>query len=446
MDSKDLIRRYLLGDATNDEIRELDRRLAADSDLRRQLVFEAGNDAGLREIALERMAEPEADTGKVHAPDFRPVLWAIAACAAVLLTIFAVSQGRQPATVATLISNEDAAWESSLPTLPGSRLTAGTLKLKAGMSTLRFASGAELVLEAPAQLELIDPMRARLLAGTAVIEVPEAAQGFVMETPDGYAVDYGTQFAVRVDREGRRSDFELIQGEIAVHHPESGDEVRLTEQGKTASVSRDALVVNRAGAPEPPEEPAADILRLRSRRTGSVRINPGRKPVRREVLIARRNNSGDGNAHSFFAFDLSGIDFNDVESVELRLNQVPSRGGSAARLPKINRFAVHGLVNGTKAGWTPDSDWDTAPQPEDGTLLGKFEIPRSRKRGRCGIGTAALLDHLRTNAGGEATLILSRETKFLIGVGAGKGMTHSFAGDSHPEAVGPTLQFTFKSE
>lgn len=446
MDPNTLVHRYLIGEATPAEVRELDQLLAKDPGLRRKLIFEAGNDAGLREIALERMAEPESVEEKVVAASFLPIARAIAACAAVMLTLFASSRLQQPATVATLVSNEDAAWESALPTMPGSRLTAGMLALKSGMSTVRFESGVEVILEAPAQLELIDPMRGRLVAGTAVIDVPESAIGFVIETPDGYAVDYGTQFAVRVDERNGRSDFELIKGEIAVHHPQSGEEVRLTGQGKMARVSRQALVVTTADSPEFPEESAPKVLRIRTNgRFGSVRRNPGKKPVRRESLIARRNNSGDSNAHSFFAFDLSAVDFEQIESVELRLNQVPSRGGSAARLPKINRFAVHGLTNPKKADWENVSTWETAPRPEDGILLGRFEIPRSQKRGSCRISTSELLDYLRSHQGDEVTLILSRETKFLIGVGAGKGMTHAFASDSHPEAVGPTLQFTYSS-
>lgn len=125
---------------------------------------------------------------------------------------------------------------------------------------------------------------------------------------------------------------------------------------------------------------------------------------------------------------------------------MPSRGGSAARLPKINRFAIHGLTNADKSDWKRNTSWESAPQPEDGTLLGRFEIPRSQKRGSWSIETADLLEFLKANRDREVTLILSRQTKFLIGLGAGKGMTHTFASDTHPEAVGPTLQFALKSE
>ena len=86
-----------------------------------------------------------------------------------------------------------------MPTTPGSALTAGYLKLTSGIATIQFKSGAKVVLEAPAHLVLETPMRGRLLAGSAVIDVPKTAIGFVMEAPGGYAVDLGTQFAVSVN-------------------------------------------------------------------------------------------------------------------------------------------------------------------------------------------------------------------------------------------------------
>ena len=55
---KSLIQRYLVGDISEDEVAELDRLLAVDPDLRREFVLGAVTDAGLREIAMERAAEP----------------------------------------------------------------------------------------------------------------------------------------------------------------------------------------------------------------------------------------------------------------------------------------------------------------------------------------------------------------------------------------------------
>lgn len=443
MEPDALIHRYLLGEATKAEVNELDRLLAADPGLRRALILEARTDAGLREIALERMAEPSASEKKTVSPIFRPMAWIAIAAAVVLTAALTWTQVSQPNSVATLVSNENAAWESALPTMPGSELNPGLLKLKSGVATIRFHSGAELILEAPAELELIDRLRAKLLSGAAVIEAPESAKGFIIETPNGYAVDYGTQFAVRVNTKEQTSDFELIEGEIAVHHPQSGDEVRLVDQGRTASVSERAMVVTDVNAEESPVEDPTNILRLRTNgRLGSVRRNPLIK-TRPEILVARRSNSGRHNAHSFFAFDLSSVDWSQAESAQLRLNLVPSAAGFAARLPRINRFAVYGLTNAAKANWKSNGAWDDAPQPDDGVLLGYFEIPRSQKRGSFSVRSDELLEFLKARQDGVATLILTRETTFIAG--AGKGLTHTFASDSHPEATGPALEFSIKN-
>jgi hypothetical protein len=56
MDSATLLQRYLLGQATEAEIQDINRMLAADPSLRRQFISEAAIESGLREVALERLS------------------------------------------------------------------------------------------------------------------------------------------------------------------------------------------------------------------------------------------------------------------------------------------------------------------------------------------------------------------------------------------------------
>ena len=135
------------------------------------------------------------------------------------------------------------------------------------------------------------------------------------------------------------------------------------------------------------------------------------------------------------------MDLDAVKSARLRLNLVPSGIGFATRLPKINRFAVYGLTNEAKRDWVIESRWEDAPGAEDGVLLGTFEIPRSVQRGSFGIENETLLDFLKTRNVGPVTLILIRETGQIAG--EGPGLVHAFASDSHPEASGPILEFSF---
>ncbi|QDV47449.1 FecR protein [Stieleria neptunia] len=346
-------------------------------------------------------------------------------------------------SIATLTSSENAAWESELPTTPGSELTPGLLSLRTGVATVRFHSGAEVIVEAPAQLELVSSMRGKLLSGAAVIDVPDSAIGFVIETPDGYAVDYGTRFAVRVDQQEKQSNFEIIEGEIAVHHPGSGNEVRLTGQGKSATVSDKSLVVVDPEQEDDVTKPSTNVIRIGTGgRTGSAmrRDQKRHKFIARELLSVKHTESGKWDHRSFFAFDVSSVDLNQVAAARLRLNLVPSTRGLASRLPTVNRFGIYGLTNRDKDDWKYGGTWDESPGPEDGVLLGTFEVPRSQQRGTFGIQNDHLLDFLKANHDRPVTFILVRETTQIEGVGA--GLTHVFASDSHPEYVGPMLEFT----
>ncbi len=86
---------------------------------------------------------------------------AVVAAAACLALLAVIAWPRQSGTegFATLENARAARWESSdLPTTEGSRLGQGTLRLAEGLVTLRFDSGAEVNLEAPVELTLVDAM------------------------------------------------------------------------------------------------------------------------------------------------------------------------------------------------------------------------------------------------------------------------------------------------
>ena len=443
-------------DLSEDQAEELNQILRESEEARRMFSAETRLHGLLHcaaaEDAIQRVADIPAATlhngsRKLRVPSRPAWLMVVSAIAAGLIVAVGIQwwhSSSEPISVATLESSENAAWESELPTTPGSELTPGLLSLRTGVATVRFHSGAEIVVEAPAQLELVSSMRGRLLSGAAVIDVPDSAIGFVIETPDGYAVDYGTRFAVRVDQQEKQSNFEIIEGEIAVHHPNSGDEVRLTGQSKAATVSEQSLVVVDLEKDEEVAKPSRNVIRIgTSGRTGSAmrRDQKRHKFITREFLSVKQTEGGKWDHRSFFAFDVSAVDLNQVASARLRLNLVPSTRGFASRLPKINRFGIYGLTNREKDDWRFGGTWDESPGPDDGILLGTFEVPRSQQRGAFGIQNATLLSFLKDHPDKPVTLILVRETSQIEGVGP--GLTHLFASDSHSESVGPMLEFSF---
>ena len=446
MDPKTLIHQYVLGNLDEDAVKELDLLLGEDAELRRDFRLATHVDAALRESSIEH----SIDEAQGHSAKRAREKWTttnvslVAAFSAIAATLLVVvgSLSSNPKSIATLVSSENAAWESLLPTNPGAGLSAGTLNLKTGLAMIRFGSGAELTLEAPAEIELISAMRARLGSGAALMNVPESAKGFKLETPESTAIDFGTRFAVQVDHRSREATFQLIEGEIEIRHDASGKSIRLTESGTGASISAESMQLVEASEEEG-EAFIADesVVRISSHgRCGTAmpRSHKRAKFIDPELLMVKKSNTGNWDYRSFFEFDLAGIDLDAIQSARIRLNLVPSGRGVASRLPKVNRFAVYGLTNRTKARWKVESTWEEAPDPDDGMLLGRFEVLRSEKRGTFGIATSELLKFVRQRGTEPITFIVVRETKKIDGVGV--GLAHAFASDKHPESVGPLLE------
>jgi ferric-dicitrate binding protein FerR (iron transport regulator) len=460
-DLSELLEAVANRDLTSDQRKRLAERLAEDSDARKAFIQATALDAMLSyefpagdlRLASSALQIPESDELQSRSQGSKSYplnganrwLLAVASLAGIALLLLSLAPRLfQPGIVATLESSENAAWESRLPTIPGSELRTGLLQLKSGIATLRFESGAIVILEAPAQLELVSAMRGRLLEGTAVVEVPKSAIGFIIETPDGLAIDYGTRFAVRVDSTEGRSDFELIEGEIGVHDTNADEEVRLTEPQKAVTVSKGSVSLIDVGQQELPDVDAAHVIRIdtNGRATTIPPASRQQKFNNPEVLAVKAVGAGNGkwDFQSCFAFDLSRISTRRINTARLRLNLVPSQRGYASRLPLINRFGVYGLTNAEKADWTVDGIWEKSPRPADGVLLGTFEVPRSQQRGTFGIEGKELLEFLGQHSDDSVTFILVRETTQIEG--EGRGLTHMFASDSHPEAVGPLLELT----
>jgi hypothetical protein len=343
-------------------------------------------------------------------------------------------------TVATLISSEQAGWESALPTTPGSQLEPGRMVLKSGVATIRFHSGAEVVLEAPAELNLNSTMRGELVSGAAVIEVPESAIGFIIDTPNGYVVDHGTKFALKVDQARAAESFAVISGEISVHHPGAGAELRLTQDEESTMTATGVAAAEQAELTSAAAAaPNRQRLHTRGRASTIIRnrklshLNPDM------LMVKTESKGGDFDRRALFGFDFSGVDLALAKTARIRLNLVPSGAGFAAYLPQQNRFVLYGLTTDAMETWQVGCLWDEAPTPEDCRLLTTFEIPRSKNRGAIWVDSDSILDFLKRDSNESVTLLLVRET----GEEHKHGLVHAFASDSHPDASGTVLELSF---
>ncbi len=119
-----------------------------------------------------------------------------------------------PRNVAVLTRAINPVWgPTSLPTHLGSALTAGRLRLKSGLIQLEFYGGAVVVLEGPADFEIIAADRAFCRQGKLRARAPLKSNRFSIGTPKTDVIDLGTEFGVLVDEKGG-SEVQVFEGSV----------------------------------------------------------------------------------------------------------------------------------------------------------------------------------------------------------------------------------------
>ena len=142
--------------------------------------------------------------------------------------------------VAVLSRVVDVEWGAEFPdpeegmTVPG-----GIFKLKSGLAQLEFFSGAVLIVEGPAELDLTSAWKISCRSGRLRAFVPEPARGFTIETPEYEAVDLGTEFSLSVASDGR-SEVHVVDGEVRLDN-KGGRELRTLSTG-TGVLSQNGIL------------------------------------------------------------------------------------------------------------------------------------------------------------------------------------------------------------
>jgi hypothetical protein len=461
-----LVDRISDGTIQREELSELEARLLADPGLRRRFRSRMRLEANLHsqcQAASAEILSPEM----LAPPRPRRIRRRVAAlagmAAALVLAAFLLmrpgdSEDRR--TVATIVSEDGAAWSANGMVGEGASLVPGTLRLEKGLASLRFESGAVVDLEAPVTIELLDPMRCRLTRGRAVFEMPESAVGFVVETPNGHAVDHGTRFAVALEEGSEKVEFGVLSGRISVHHDRTrasadvrtGDQVLLTSSG-----INDA----RNGGPAPSaRSQESRVLRFRANgsETSVVRgdmredfLDPDSLFVKRDLPVPNEEQVDRvlwaKDRRALIAFDLAGLDEREADHARLQLNMVPSDRGYASLLPELTRIEVYGIrdVPDLESWDAGELKWADAPgSVSDGTevdlsevsLLGSFEIERGFLQGPVAFESPELTSFVNEDRTGVVGFVLvpvslPQEPWSLV---------HAFASSHHAEAAGPSLE------
>jgi hypothetical protein len=141
---------------------------------------------------------------------------------------------------------------------PASPLPPGPHVLQSGIVQLKLSTGASIVLEAPAQFEILPGTRFSLTSGRLTAVVPHGSAGLTVETPDMRAVDLGTEFAVQVTPEDK-THLEVFRGSVRA-------ETKLDASGVFSSkiVTAAQSVRVKSGTREIETEPATPLLFVQS--------------------------------------------------------------------------------------------------------------------------------------------------------------------------------------
>ena len=395
----------------------------------------------------------------------------LAAAACVLLgsILFRTFQGTpatSPKPIATLIKTAGCKWASStLPTAEGSRVTAGTCELVEGLATLRFDSGALVVLEAPATLELIDSMNCRLVSGTLVSDVPPSAIGFTVDTLNARVVDYGTRFGVSTGKDGKYM-VQVLTGKVEVN-----DHTESKLHKLTAGQNIDRGLFNKKLNPlAPPVEPSLwQPSRIIDDGAGWQMISTAYGRGKDSFIESSDTTRVDGaqaffrvkrstvqphlNRKGYLGFDIADFQGKRFEKAELILAIEPSDLGFATLVPD-SKFLVYGVTDESSDSWdeatmtaanAPANDPAASdlhlPVSGKTILLGHFEIPQGVNRGNRMLSGQALTDFLNSDTNGIVTFIVCRETDET----AKGGLVHAFATKENGSSTPPLLRLKPKS-
>lgn len=143
--------------------------------------------------------------------------------------------------VAVLRHVAGAVWEEGTPQRgDGATLEPGWLKLKSGMAAIDFFSGARVIIEGPAELELQSGSEAFCQSGRLRAEVPPQAHGFTIKSSRFSVVDLGTAFGLQVSQDGS-GQVKVLQGKVELRQ---GAKVLPMKAGSAATVDSVGVVAD----------------------------------------------------------------------------------------------------------------------------------------------------------------------------------------------------------
>ena len=127
------------------------------------------------------------------------------------------------------------------PTKTNGILYPGEIILESGITAIEFYSGARVILEGPAILELTSENSAILREGRIRAQVPPQACGFSVSTPQIEVIDLGTEFGMNIEEDGHLTEVHCFSGLVDIYEDamsQNPKALRSLESGEMARTDR----------------------------------------------------------------------------------------------------------------------------------------------------------------------------------------------------------------
>ena len=226
-----LIARWVDGELSDEESRELLRMLEEQPELQAQLAQQVMLDGMMGPVAEDEFSQRkwlDAVTDSVAAADAdafeaqvnrrirkadRVRRFSLAAAAAAVIALVAGLWLLQPSGVATVV--RVGPLDPAVTLEEGMTFHEGdTISLTSGLVELEMNGRGRMILEGPVEIDLIHDMHSSLKHGRALMRVTPEGHGYHLETPSGSVIDLGTEFGVSVDRASGVVETHVLDGEV----------------------------------------------------------------------------------------------------------------------------------------------------------------------------------------------------------------------------------------